>query len=127
MAGTLGAGADSDTLLFVLGETNFGRVWAFRLVLLATLLVLILGRPSAMHHGGWLILSISAVLLLTLAFVGHTQARDDGLRFLHMGADSVHLLAAGTWLGGLLALGYLLVLARRSPSEHTADARAALV
>ena len=127
MAGTLSAVADSDTLLFVLGETNFGRVWAFRLVLLAALLVLMLGRRSAMRHRGWLLPSISAVLLLTLAFVGHTQARDDGLRFLHMGADGAHLLAGGTWLGGLLALGYLVMLARQSPLEHAADARDALV
>ena len=80
-----------------------------------------------MRHRGWLLPSISAVLLLTLAFVGHTQARDDGLRFLHMGADGAHLLAGGTWLGGLLALGYLVMLARQSPLEHAADARDALV
>src|SRR5262249_43899951 len=126
MAGTLGAVADSDTLLFVLGETTFGRVWAFRLVLFAVLLVLMLGRRGAIRRRGWVVPSISAVLLLTLAFVGHTQARDDRLRILHMGADGAHLLAAGTWLGGLLALGYLLMLARQSALEHAADARAAL-
>src|SRR5262249_18259646 len=126
MAGTLGAVADSDTLLFVLGETTFGRVWAFRLVLFAVLLVLMLGRRGAIRRRGWVVPSISAVLLLTLAFVGHTQARDDRLRILHMGADGAHLLAAGTWLGGLLALGYLLLFARPSPLEHPADAPRAL-
>jgi copper resistance protein D len=127
MAGTPGAVADRDTLLFVLGETDFGRVWAFRLALFAALVVLMLGRRGAMRHRGWLIPLVSALLLLSLAFVGHTQARDDWLRILHMSADGAHLLAAGTWLGGLLSLGYLLMLARRSPPEHAADARAALV
>ena len=127
MAGTLGAVADRDTLLFVLGTTDFGRVWAFRLALFAALLVLMLGRRGAMRHGGWLIPLVSALLLLSLAFVGHTQARDDGLRILHMVADGAHLLAAGVWLGGLLALGYLLMLAWQSPAEHAADARAPLV
>jgi len=127
MAGTLGAVADRDTLLFVLGETNFGRVWVFRLVLFAVLLALMIGRRGSQRYRNWVVPSASALLLLSLAFVGHTQTRDDGLRILHMGADGAHLFAAGTWLGGLLALGYLLALARQSPSEHTADASAALV
>jgi len=126
MAGTLSAAADRDTLLFVLGETDFGRVWAARLVLSAAL-VLMMGRRDAKRHRDWVTPSASALLLLSLAFVGHTQAHDDGLQILHMVADGAHLLAAGTWLGGLLALSYLLVLARRSPLEHAADARAAFV
>ena len=127
MAGTLSAAADRDALLFVLGETDFGRVWAARLVLSAALLVLMMGRRDAKRHRDWVTPSASALLLLSLAFVGHTQAHDDGLQILHMVADGAHLLAAGVWLGGLLALGYLLVLARRSPLEHAADARAAFV
>jgi len=127
MAGTLSAAADRDALLFVLGETDFGRVWAARLVLSAALLVLMMGRRDAKRHRDWVTPSASALLLLSLAFVGHTQAHDDGLQILHLVADGAHLLAAGTWLGGLLALAYLLVLARRSPLEHAADARAAFV
>ena len=80
-----------------------------------------------MRHRDWVTASASALLLLRLAFVGHTQARDDGLRVLHMSADGAHLLAAGTWLGGLLAFSYLVMLAGQSPSEYAADARAALV
>jgi putative copper resistance protein D len=46
----------------------------------------------------------------------------------HVTADGAHLLAAGAWLGGLLALGYVLMLAQRVPSEeHTAHAVATLV
>jgi putative copper resistance protein D len=70
---------------------------------------------------------VSALLLLSLAFVGHTQIQDEGLRILHIGADGVHLLAAGAWLGSLPALSHLLIMAWQSPSEHTADARARLV
>src|SRR5262245_48995563 len=43
MAGTLGAVADRDTLLFVLGETDFGRVWLVRLVLFVVLLAFMMG------------------------------------------------------------------------------------
>jgi len=125
MAGAISAAVDLDTLLFTLHETDFGRVWAAHLVLSAALFALMMGRRKRRRE--WVTASASALLLLSLAFVGHTQARDDGLRVLHMGADSAHLLAAGAWLGGLLALGYLVMLARQSPSEHTTDARAALV
>ncbi len=127
MAGTISAAADLDTLLFVLRETDFGRVWVARLALSAALLALMLGRQGPKRQWGWVRPSAAALLLLSLAFVGHTQSRDDRLRILHMGADGAHLLAAGAWLGGLLGLGCLLMLARQSPSEHTVDARAALV
>ena len=127
MAGTLRAAADRDMLLLVLRETDFGRVWVARLALFAALLALMMGRRGSKRHPDWVIQSVSALLLLSLAFVGHTQTHDGGLRILHMSADGAHLLAAGAWLGGLLALGHLLILARQSPLEHTADARAALV
>jgi putative copper resistance protein D len=127
MAGTLSTAADRDALLFVLRDTDFGRVWAARLLLAAALFALLIGRRDPKRQRGWATPSASALLLLSLAFVGHTQIQEGWLRTLHIIADGAHLLAAGTWLGGLLALGYLLVLARQSPSEYTADARAALV
>jgi len=127
MAGTLSAAADRDTLLFVLQETDFGRAWLARLALFAALLVLMMGRWGSMRHRDWVTPSVSALLLLSLALVGHTQLQDGWLRILHVSADGVHLLAAGAWLGGLLALGYVLVMARQSPLQRAADARAALV
>jgi putative copper resistance protein D len=127
MAGTLGAAGDRDTLLFVLGETDFGRVWLVRLALFIVLLALMMGRRASQRPRDCITPSVSALLLLSLAFVGHTQIQDDGLRILHIGADGVHLLAAGAWLGSLPALSHLLIMAWQSPSEHTADARARLV
>ena len=127
MAGTLGAAGDRDTLLFVLGETDFGRVWLVRLALFIVLLALMTGRRASQRPRDWITPSVSALSLLSLAFVGHTQIQDEGLRILHIGADGVHLLAAGAWLGSLPALSYLLIMAWQSPSEHTADARARLV
>ncbi len=62
-----------------------------------------------------------------MALVGHTQTNDGALRVVRMSADGAHLLAAGAWLGGLLVLMYLLMVARQLPSpDHTADATAAL-
>jgi putative copper resistance protein D len=51
---------------------------------------------------------LAALLLASLAGVGHTQ-QNDGLPWLiHTGADGLHLLGAGAWLGGLLVLAIVL-------------------
>lgn len=126
MTGTANAAADPDNLLIVLRETSFGQVWVARLALAVALLVWMSGS-DARPRPGWVTVSVAAMLLLSLAFVGHTQTNDGALRIIHVSADGAHLLAAGAWLGGLLALGHLLMLARNFPSpEHTADAAAAL-
>lgn len=118
-------GASADSLLTVLRETSFGQVWVARLALVAGLLTLIMRRSN--EHPDWTIMLLAALLLVSLALVGHTNTSDGVLWVVHMGADGAHLLAAGAWSGGLLALAYLLVLARRCPSaEHTAHAVATL-
>lgn len=71
---------------------------------------------------------ISGIVLATLAGVGHTHISDGAAYFIHVSADGAHLLAAGAWLGGLLPLGYLLVLARRTSSpEHRCNASLGLL
>jgi putative copper resistance protein D len=124
MVGTLNAVADPDTLLAVGLETSFGQVWVARLALTVMLLALLVG-PRQRH---WIIPLLSAMLLASLAFVGHTQSNEGLLRVIHMTVDSAHLLGAGAWLGGLLALGLVLMLVRRFPSEeHNAQAIAVLL
>jgi copper resistance protein D len=127
MTGTITVAADQDTLLTVLRETSFGQVWVARLALVAVLLVLTT-RISKENCPDWAIVGLAALLLASLALVGHTQTHDGALWGAHIAADAAHLLAAGAWLGGLLALGGLLMLARRFPTmEHDANAIAALV
>ena len=127
MTGTMMAAADPENLLTVLRETSFGQVWVARLALGVVLLALIMGRSSE-HYSNWTNVFLAGLLLASLALVGHTQTSDGALWVGHVFADGAHLLAAGAWLGGLLALGYLLMLARRFPSaEHNAQAIAALI
>jgi putative copper resistance protein D len=121
MTGALSAAVDPDTLWSVFRETGFGQVWMARLVLIVALLAPIRGlinpgRPE------WVTAGISAVVLVSLAGVGHTQVNEGTMRLIHMSADAVHLLAAGAWLGGLLPLAYVLTVGRRSPTpEDTAE------
>src|SRR5262245_2689676 len=125
MTGTMTA-AGADSLFTVLRETSFGQVWVARLALIAGLLTLMRRRANE-QHPDWTIMLLAALLLVSLACVGHTQINDGGFWVVHMSADGAHLLAAGAWFGGLLALAYLLILARRCPSaEHDAHAVSAL-
>jgi putative copper resistance protein D len=118
--------ADADGLVTVLRETSFGQVWLARLALFAGLLTL-MGRRSH-DQPDWTIMLLAALLLVSLALVGHTHTSEGVLWVVHISADGAHLLAAGTWSGGLLALAYLLILARRCPAaEHDAHAVSALV
>jgi len=124
MTGAMMAAADPENLLTVLHETSFGQIWVARLALGGVLLALVMGYSS--EH--WAIAFLAGLLLASLALVGHTQTSDGALWVGHVGADGAHLLAAGAWLGGLLALGYVLMLAQRFPSaENTTHAVAAIV
>ena len=127
MAGSLSSAADPDTLRSVLHETTFGKVWVARLSLLVALLVLLRSSYARIWHPDRTTPLVSAVLLASLAGVGHTQLHEGVMRCVHAGSDAAHLLAAGAWLGGLIVLGYLLALARPAPvAEATADASTAL-
>lgn len=73
----------------------------------------------------------AGVALATLTWAGH-GGMDTGRRgVVHAGSDIVHLLAAGAWLGGLLALAILLFpprpSANRLASTHLALTRFANV
>ena len=108
MAGSWDAALQPATVQLVLGKTFFGQVWAWHL-LLNLLLVIVLIKP-------WpaLRLPLLALLLATLAPVGH-GAMLDGLsgRLLILN-QVVHLLCVGAWLGGLL----VLVLILRQAQDH---------
>ncbi|KTC63859.1 copper resistance protein CopD, partial [Pseudomonas fluorescens ABAC62] len=92
------------TVQLVLGKTFFGQVWIWHLLLNALLLIALL-KP-------WPVLRLpsTALLLATLAPVGH-GAMFDGLggRLLILN-QVVHLVCVGAWLGGLLLLVLILRL-----------------
>lgn len=110
MAGTLSAATDWDALRSVMRDTAFGHVWLVRLVLVALTVGLIgLRRNSAGNGRGRVFLALlTASLLASLAGVGHTQQSEGTGAIIHVGADALHLLGAGAWIGGLLVLAYVL-------------------
>ncbi len=105
MAGSLSEGLKVETLRSVISDTDFGLVWSIHLALLVGLAAATAfvrpGRPV-------LLTALAGVCLASVAATGHTQIQEGANRVIHAGADAIHLLAAGAWLGGLLPLGIIL-------------------
>lgn len=121
MGGTGLLDFDVETLRALLGETSLGASWIVRvgsLIVAGTAAALL---PRAPSPALGLIASASAVALATLAWTGH-GAMDEGTRgWVHLGADIAHLLAAGIWIGALVAL--LLLVTRRVAHVDEAHVR----
>ena len=91
-------------------DTGFGHVWAARLIGLGALLVCV-GRAT---DDGWArkrtggSTGLSGALLASLAWLGHAAAGEGPAYFAGLAAYACHVLAAGAWFGGLLALAHAL-------------------
>src|SRR3546814_1677160 len=58
----------------------------------------------------------------SLAEAGEDAGTEGGAGMVHLGADILHLLAAGAWVGALAAL--LLMASRASPTDDAVYVRA---
>jgi copper resistance protein D len=116
MSGTLAGAADREVLWTVLSETTFGSMWTARLVLSIIVVGVFWNRVVSKKYGPRRDLvtpALAAVLLVSLAGVGHAQVEEGVERIIHIVSDASHLLAAGAWLGGLVPLGHILLLQGR--------------
>lgn len=108
----------SHAVEMIVTGTDFGAAWTARLVALFLCLVVarFARRAPVLQFG--LLAVAGGVTLSTLAWGGH-GAMDDGVRrYVHLGSDIGHLIAAGAWVGALLAF---VLLSRASPTqEHVA-------
>lgn len=111
MAGSELATLDLATVQLVLGKTFFGQVWSVHL-LLNGLLVLSLVTPWSQLR-----LPLSALLLATLAPVGHGAMLSGLSGQLLILNQMMHLLCVGAWFGGLLLLVLILRHAALYPLE----------
>ncbi len=112
------------TMLRLLSATQFGTVWLLRHGLLLLLAGLILLREREESGWDWAAFRGEGLLLGgtglgLLAWAGHAAAVEPwGLAAT--GADALHLLAVGVWLGGIVPLALLL---RAAGGEAGAEAR----
>ncbi|WP_426110548.1 copper homeostasis membrane protein CopD [Pseudomonas sp. DSP3-2-2] len=107
MAGSWIDAIDPQTLLLVLGNTFFGKVWGWHLGI-GVLMIAVLARSTAAFPGPRLI--VSALLLATLAPVGHGAMFSGLFGQLLILNQMLHLSAVAAWLG---ALCWLLALVLR--------------
>ena len=107
MTGDAAAATDPEMLAGVLTDSAMGfavlaRLGAAMLALVAAL-VLKPDRPL------WFLLTgLGAVALLSFAWTGHGAATEGVGGWVHLIADLLHLLAAGVWIGALVAFAILL-------------------
>ena len=112
MAGAWEAAFDPSTLGLVLGNTFFGQVWRWHLLINLLLLALLL---TPLRASLALRLILSSLLLATLAPVGHGAMLDGSAGRLLILNQLIHLICVGAWLGGLM----LLVMILREPAGHS--------
>lgn len=108
MGGTF-ADIDGETLRFLLLETGFGLAFLVRTAALAVLLALCLRQAIPRLPA----VALGALALGSLAWSGHAAASEGWQGSWHLASDVVHLLAAGAWLGALVALLAILARANR--------------
>lgn len=99
--GTWAGAFQLPTIGTLLSSTAPGTFWIEQMMvsLLLMVIYLALGR-----RGRYPVLLVGAALMVSLALVGHA-AMDGGWRGdLHKANDAIHILAASTWIGGLVAL-----------------------
>ena len=106
-----GEAMTSQVLLTVLNQTQFGGVTEIRL-----LLAIIVAACLAYHRyppADWPALAAALGLTAAIAWTGHAGSTLGELGKLHLAADALHLVAAASWIGGLVPLALLLAAVRR--------------
>lgn len=112
---------DPAMLATMIGETDVGTAWLFRMIALLVAAGAawgLSGRPAATSA----ILAIAgSAAIATLAWSGHAGATEGPAGTLHRISDALHLIAAAVWIGAIAAF-LLLLRPRRGdiPPEQAA-------
>ncbi|HUN76984.1 MAG TPA: copper homeostasis membrane protein CopD [Steroidobacteraceae bacterium] len=111
-------GAWTSVIAVVTG-TRFGMVLALRVlgltVVLGTCILLRSARPRAIA-----VAFLGGLTVASFAWTGHGSLGEGAGGSVHAGADVLHLLAAGLWLGALMLLGARAVRTHRARTAEEA-------
>jgi len=91
----------------VLTGTTFGHIWQIHLAASLALVVVVTTRAPERRHLD-VVFCLTAIILASQAWVGHAVVERGIDGILHLINQTVHLFAAGTWLGGLIAVAFAL-------------------
>ncbi|MBM0137554.1 copper homeostasis membrane protein CopD [Pseudomonas alliivorans] len=95
-------------LKMMVAETEVGLSWNVRVTALVTAAVAGLLTRRSPKGSLWVVTALSGLALATLAWTGHGAMDEGSRRFWHFASDILHLLAAGGWVGALVAFALLL-------------------
>jgi putative copper resistance protein D len=115
LAGSLADALSAASLKAVLTGMSFGKSSIVRAVAAgAVLLMLILIQPG---RAAWIAAAAAGtVICASFAWMGHGAATSGALGLVHTASDILHTLAAGLWIGALVAFLSLLIV-RTSPDQ----------
>lgn len=109
----------SQVLSTVLNQTQFGVVTEIRSVLAVFLAACL--AFDRFPLADWLALAAALGLTAAIAWTGHAASTPGELGNLHLAADALHLVAAASWIGGLVPLVLLLAAVRRDDVAPSAS------
>jgi putative copper resistance protein D len=98
MTGDPAAVVDVQVVSTVALATFYGQIFFLRLLLLIGLLLVCFGERAFALKA-----VVAGVALALVSLTSHAAASGDAY-WLHAGADALHLLTAGFWVGGLVVL-----------------------
>ncbi|WP_267433176.1 copper homeostasis membrane protein CopD [Sphingomonas sp. GM_Shp_1] len=104
-----------DLLVTLLRDTAPGLAFLLRIALLAALLVTLVARRTVPR---WVMAFFAGGATATLAWNGHGAMDAGAIGWVHLGADIVHMLAAGAWIGALIV--FVGLAFRRQPDRAEA-------
>lgn len=117
MSGVAPTDVDISALRLVIGGTSVGTAWVVRICALLLVLAVALSRHGSHMGWMWLLSLLGAVALSSLVWAGHGAMDEGSAGLIHLGADIVHLLAAGVWVAALLVLTTLLFRPHRRMTQ----------
>jgi len=109
----------SQVLSTVLNQTQFGVVTEIRGVLAVILAACLAFDRFPLAQ--WLALAAAFGLTAAIAWTGHAASTLGEKGNLHLAADALHLVAAASWVGGLVPLVLMLAAFRRDDVAASAS------
>lgn len=101
----------------LLTQTAVGMTWGLRVALLLISLWFTAASGGNARNRAAVASVLCAVALAILAWAGHGAMNEGPAAWFHLGADIAHLLAAGAWVGALVALTFIARAARRQADQ----------
>lgn len=108
---------DAETVGILINETPLGVAWKVRVLalLVAAAAAYFIASPTLSL---WIVGLASAAALGSLAWGGHAAAGEGLLGIIDLASDTIHLLAAGIWVGALAVLILMLFHPFNSSTEE---------